>query len=165
MQQVFSHQFKLYNLPVGLMLISSSMLIRPMEDRELRFFRHSSEEHWRKSSNFKQKQWNTVSIAIILDNSCDPPCNLASIPNLSKSAEKPESGVELHCTNLFYTKKLKTNPDTNPFWYICALTIVCGVLEGSDVEKGGAYPVQSHVDITDSLENNLSIQVLHQVTV
>lgn len=53
----------------------------------------------------------------------------------------------------------------NPFWYICALTIVRGVLEGSDVEKGGAYPVQSHVDITDGLENNLSIQVLHQVTV
>lgn len=29
-------------LPEGLILISSSMLIRPMEDRELRFLRHSS---------------------------------------------------------------------------------------------------------------------------
>lgn len=46
-----------------------------------------------------------------------------------------------------------------------ALTIVRGVLEGSDVQEGGAYPVQSHVDIPDGLENNLSIQVLHQVTV
>lgn len=46
-----------------------------------------------------------------------------------------------------------------------ALTIVCGILEGSDVEKGGAYPVQSHVDITDGLENDLCIEMLHQVTV
>lgn len=46
-----------------------------------------------------------------------------------------------------------------------ALTIVCGVLEGSDVKEGGANPVQSHFDITDSLQNNLSIQVFHQVAV
>lgn len=38
---------------------------------------------------------------------------------------------------------------------------MCRVLEGSDVEEGGTYPVQSHVDITDCLENNLSIQVLY----
>lgn len=48
------------------------------------------------------------------------------------------------------------------FW---ALTIVWGVLEGSDVKECGAYPVQRHVDVTDRLENNLSIQMLHQVTV
>ncbi|TNN69837.1 hypothetical protein EYF80_019905 [Liparis tanakae] len=46
-----------------------------------------------------------------------------------------------------------------------ALTVVCGVLEGSDVEEGGAYPVQSHVHITDGLENYLRIEVLHQVAV
>lgn len=39
------------------------------------------------------------------------------------------------------------------------------VLEGPDVKEGGAYPVQRHVDVTDCLENNLSIQMLHQVTV
>lgn len=48
------------------------------------------------------------------------------------------------------------------FW---APTVVFGVLEGSDVEEGGADPVQSHVDIADGLENNFSIQVLHQVGV
>ena len=42
---------------------------------------------------------------------------------------------------------------------------MCGVLEGSDVQEGGADPVQSHVDIADGLENNFSIQVLHQVGV
>lgn len=45
------------------------------------------------------------------------------------------------------------------------LTIVRRVFECSDIEKGGAYPFQGHVDITDGLENNLGIQVLHQVAV
>lgn len=46
-----------------------------------------------------------------------------------------------------------------------AATVVCWVLQGSDVEEGGADPVQSHVDVADGLEDNLRIQVLPQVTV
>lgn len=42
---------------------------------------------------------------------------------------------------------------------------MCGILESSDVEEGGAYPVQGHIDVTDGSEHNLSIQVLHQVAV
>lgn len=45
------------------------------------------------------------------------------------------------------------------------LTIVCGVFKSSDVEEGGADPVQGHFDVTDGSEHNLSVQVLDQVAV
>ena len=48
---------------------------------------------------------------------------------------------------------------------LCVLTIVFGVLQCSDVEEGGADPVQGHVDVWDGVEDDLSIQVLHKVGV
>ena len=40
-----------------------------------------------------------------------------------------------------------------------------GVPQGSDVQEGGADPVQGHADVTDGLQHDLCIQVFHQVTV
>lgn len=48
---------------------------------------------------------------------------------------------------------------------LCVLTIVFGVLQCSDVEEGGADPVQGHVDVWDGVEDDLSVQVLHKVGV
>lgn len=46
-------------------------------------------------------------------------------------------------------------------WLI--LTVVFRVLQGPNVEEGGADPVQGHVDIRDGVEDDLSIQVLYKV--
>lgn len=42
---------------------------------------------------------------------------------------------------------------------------MCRVFKSSDVEEGGAYPVQGHADATDGSEHNLSVQMLDQVAV
>ena len=44
-------------------------------------------------------------------------------------------------------------------------TVVLGVPEGPDVQEGGADPVQGHADVTDGLQDDLCIQVFHQVAV
>ena len=40
-----------------------------------------------------------------------------------------------------------------------------GVLFDSDVEERGPQPLQSHRDVSDRVEHNLSIQVLYQMVV
>ena len=50
----------LRNPPVGLMLMSSSMLIRPMEDRDWRFFRHSSKAREKAHLNHLTLHWRCI---------------------------------------------------------------------------------------------------------
>lgn len=45
------------------------------------------------------------------------------------------------------------------------LTVVLGVPEGPDVEKGRTDPVQGHADVADGQQDDLRVQVLHQVAV
>ena len=40
-----------------------------------------------------------------------------------------------------------------------------GVLFDSDVEERGPQPLQSHRDVSDCVEHNLSIEVLYQMVV
>lgn len=143
--------------PVGLMFMSSSIVIRLKDASAFKFLRHSSKTQHRittviKPSIFGRRRQERDRF---------PTLQFGFDSTLVESRWKTwnDTGYDVH--NMPSAYKPSCHNSIERF----RVTVVSGILQGPDVEERRTNPVQSHAHVRDGVKDDLGVQMLYQVCV